>query len=455
MKQKKSLQIVMPLAVVGAAFGVAGVASASGFALSELSVKQVGSAISGGAASAEDASTIFFNPAGMTRLSGSQVALGGHIIGPSSQFSGSATTNPLLGGAPINGGDGDDPGGYALVPSLYFSHELNESLWVGIGLGSPFGLATKYDSDWIGRYHAIESEVMTFNINPSVAYKVNDKLSLGAGLNIMHASALLSNAVDYSAVCLSSQPMATCAALGLATPGTTSTDGHFEVEGDGWAYGINLGLLYEVTQQTRIGAAFRSKVKQETEGDADFTEPAGIAIPAPIAAVLADSDASAAVDMPASLSLSVTTQIAPKWELMADITWTQWSSFEELRIEFDNPLKADSVQPENWDDSYKFSLGFNYQHNAEWTFRGGIAYDQTPIPSTEYRTARIPGNDRKWLAGGFTYSVSPALSLDFALAHLFISDTDLDTTDESFGHRLTGSYDTDANILSAQANWKF
>jgi long-chain fatty acid transport protein len=249
--------------------------------------------------------------------------------------------------------------------------------------------------------------------------------------------------------------MATCAALGLATPGTASTDGYFHVEGDSWGYGINLGLLYEVSQQTRIGAAYRAKVKQEAEGDADFSEPDGIAVPAPIAAVLADSDATAAVDMPASLSLSVTTEVAPKWELMADITWTQWSSFEELRIEFDNPLKADSVQPENWDDTYKLSLGFNYRHNADWTFRGGIAYDQSPVPGLEYRTPRIPGNDRKWLAGGFTYSASPALRVDIALAHLFVSDTDLDTTDESYGHHLAGSYETDANILSAQANWSF
>ncbi|MES9970552.1 MAG: outer membrane protein transport protein [Candidatus Thiodiazotropha sp.] len=455
MKQKKFIQVVVPLAVAGTAFGVTGVANAAGFALLEQSVKQVGNAISGGAASNEDASTIFFNPAGMTRLRGSHLALQGHIVSPSASFSGSANTNPLLGGAPINGGDGGEAGGSALVPSFFYTHELKENLWVGVGVGAPFGLATEYDSNWVGRYHAINSEVMTFNINPSVAYKVNDKLSLGAGLNIMQATAELSNAVDYSAVCLSSQPLATCAALGLATPGTAATDGDVHIEGDGWGYGINLGLLYEVSPQTRIGAAYRSTVKQETEGDADFTAPTGPIIPAPIAAVLADTDTTAAVDLPASLSLSVATEVAPKWELMADITWTQWSSFEELRIEFDNPLKADSVQPENWDDTFKFSLGFNYRHSADWTFRGGIAYDQSPVPGIEYRTPRIPGNDRKWLAGGFTYTASPTMTLDFALAHLFVSDTDIDAADESFGHQLTGTYEADANILAFQANWNF
>jgi long-chain fatty acid transport protein len=456
MKQKKYIQVMVPLAVAGATLGTAGVANASGFALVEQGVKQVGNALAGrAAATAEDASTIFFNPAGMTRLRGTQVVVGGHIVSPSSKFSGSATTNPLLGGASISGGDGGEAGSTALVPSFYYAHELSRRLYVGIGVGAPFGLSTEYDSDWVGRYHAIKSELMTLNINPSVAYKVNDKLSLGAGFNLMQASAELTNAVDYSAVCLSSLPAASCAALGLATPGSASSDGKFSVEGDDWGYGFNLGLFYELTQQTQIGAAYRSKVKQEVEADADFTAPAGIAVPAAFAAVLADGDATATVDLPASLSLSVTTEVAPKWDLMADITWTQWSSFDELRIEFDNPLKDDSVQPEDWDDTFMFSVGFNYRHNADWTFRGGVAYDQTPIPDTEHRTPRIPGNDRKWIAGGFTYTASPAMTVDFALAHLFVSDTDIDATDESFGHNLTGSYESDVNIISAQANWQF
>jgi long-chain fatty acid transport protein len=455
MKQKKSLQVMLPLAVAGVTFTAAGVANASGFALVEQSVKQVGNAVSGGSSAAEDATTIFFNPAGMTRLKGRHVVIGGHIISPSSKFSGSASTNPLLGGAAISGSDGGEAGSNALVPSFYYAQALNERLRFGVGVGAPFGLSTEYDSDWIGRYHAIKSKVMTLNINPSVAYKVNDRLSLGAGFNMMRATAELSNAMDYSAVCLASLDPASCAALGLASPGSTSSDGHFSVEGDDWGYGFNLGLLYEVNQQTRIGAAYRSKVKQEVEVEADFTAPAGIAVPAAFAAVLADSDASATVDLPASLSLSVTTAVDPQWELMANITWTQWSCFDELRIEFDNPLKADSVQPENWDDTYMFSVGFNYRHNADWTFRGGIAYDQTPIPGVEYRTPRIPGNDRKWIAGGFTYTATPAITVDFALAHLFVSDTDIDATDESFGHTLTGSYESDVNIISAQANWRF
>jgi long-chain fatty acid transport protein len=380
--------------------------------------------------------------------------VGGHIIAPSTKFSGSATVSSQLGGTAISGSDGGEAGSTAFVPSAYYSQEINEQLWLGLGIGAPFGLSTEYDSDWVGRYHAISSEVATINFNPSVAYKANDQLSLGAGLNFMRASAELSNAVDYSAACLKIYASAPAACADLSSVGDADTDGNVVIEGDDWGYGFNLGLLYELTPQTRIGAAYRSKVKMELEGSADFTSPAGITLPTYVAAVLADSDVTAAVDLPASLSLSVTTSVAPKWDLMADVTWTQWSSFDELRIEFDNSLKEDTVQEENWEDTYKFSVGFNYRHNDQWTWRGGVAYDQTPIPSDEYRTPRIPGNDRKWIATGFSYAATPALTLDFALAHLFVKDTAIVLTD-SYGYTLVGTYDSDVNILSAQATWEF
>ena len=248
MGNKRINPAIASLVAAGAALGM-GEASASGFALVEQSVKQVGSAISGGAASAEDASTIFFNPAGMTRIKGDQVVAGAHYIVPSAKFSGDATTNPSLGGAPISGGDGGDASSGALVPSFYYVHELNNQVVLGLGIGAPFGLKTEYDSTWKGRYHALTSDLQTLNINPSVAYKVNDKLSLGAGVNYMRASATLTNAVDYSAGCLQAQAQGApidCATLLLDTPGSTATDGTVAVEGDNWSYGFNLGLLYDL-----------------------------------------------------------------------------------------------------------------------------------------------------------------------------------------------------------------
>ncbi len=444
------------LAFASTTLVAAGNAQASGFALVEQSIKQVGNAISGGAASAEDASTIFFNPAGMTRLEGSQIAAGVHYIIPSADFSGSATTNAAFGplGGAIGGGDGGDAGGGTPVPTFFYSYELNDRVMLGLGISAPFGLSTEYDDGWEGRYHATTSELETININPSIAYKVDDHLSLGAGINIMRISAKLDNAVDYSAACVAAAGAGPCIGLGLATVGNPATDGSVSIEGDDWGYGFNLGLLYEFNENTRVGIAYRSQVKQKLTGTADFTAPNAVA-QATLGAVLADSDVSAEVTLPASLSVSLTTRVAPKWDLMADITWTDWSQFDELRIKFDNPLKADSVQPENWEDSYKFSIGFNYYHNAQWTWRGGIAYDQTPISSSVDRTPRIPGNDRLWLAGGLSYKVSPAMTVDLSYAHLFVDDTKINATDSSFGHVLTGSYDADVDIISAGLVYQF
>ncbi len=453
MKRKKISPAMASLVIAGAGLGSAEV-GASGFALVEQSVKQVGSAISGGSAVAEDASTIFFNPAGMTRLHGRQVVAGAHYIVPSAQFSGDATTNALLGGAAIGGGDGGEGANAAIAPTLYYSHELRDGLVLGVGVSAPFGMNTEYDSGWEGRYHAIKSDVKTLNINPSVAYKVNDQLSLGAGVDIMRAEATLTNAVDYSAACLGavgagSIPLAVCAGSGLVTPGTSATDGTVEVKGDDWSFGYNLGLLYEVNPKTRLGFAYRSEVEQKLTGTATFDAPNATA-----RALLADTGASAKVTLPASLSLSLTTQVAPKWDVMADVTWTGWSSFDELRIKFDDG-RADSVQKENWKDTYKVSVGFNYHYDQQWTWRGGVAYDQSPIRSATERTPRIPGNDRFWVAAGASYQMSPDLTLDFALAHLFVADTDINATDASFGHVLSGSYDSDVNIASAGLVWKF
>jgi long-chain fatty acid transport protein len=140
---------------------------------------------------------------------------------------------------------------------------------------------------------------------------------------------------------------------------------------------------------------------------------------------------------------------------MVDVTWTQWSSFKELRIKYANPLKSDDVQPEDWDNTFKFALGFNYRHSPQWTWRSGIAYDQTPIQNAELCTPRAPDNDRKWLAAGFTYAASPAFVVDLALVHIFLSDSSINATDILFGHELTGTYETDLNILSAQVSWQF
>ncbi len=421
--------IALPLFTVLALFSQT--VSAAGFAIIEQSVKGLGNAFAGGAAIADDPTTIFFNPAGMTRLGNKQqFVYGGHIIIPSAKFSDNGSN---IGGTPLTGGDGGDAGEIAFVPNFYWVKPINGKLIFGLGVNAPFGLVTEYDSDWKGRYHAIKSDLMTININPSLAYRVNDKLSIGGGINAQYIDVELTNNV----------------ALG----GGQVADARAKVTGDDWGFGLNLGLLYEFNKGTRLGVAYRSKIDQSLQGSAEFDDVSGSGAlgAAQAGGFFLNTGAKADLTLPETLSISVYRQLNPKWAIMGDVTWTRWSRFKELRVRFDVGNQGDTVVPENWEDSYRYAVGLNYIKNQKWTLRGGIALDETPIPSAEFRTARIPGNDRKWLTFGATYKRSDKLTVDFGFAHLFISNTPINNTG-SQGHILTGSYDADVNIISVQFN---
>lgn len=432
----------------------AGSALGAGFALVEQSVSGLGNAFAGGSAGAEDATTIFYNPAGMTRLSDQQFILGAHVIIPSLKFDNKDSTHVLQGatGKQLSGGNGGDGGVTKLVPNLYYSKKLSDRFVMGIGINVPFGLDTKYDDNWVGRYHAVESDVLTININPSLAYKVNDHLSIGAGFSAQYLKAKLSSAIDLGTLDYTGYfaaygipPMA----LGL-TP--QQSDGFISLEGDSWGVGYNIGILYEVNENTRIGAAYRSRVKHSLDGDADFSH-----IPAEFSPIFKNCDIEADITLPDSFSLSFFHQINPQWMVMADFTWTNWSLFDELKVDFKNNL-PDDVTTEDWQDSYRYSLGVTYVPNNYLNLRAGTAYDTSAVPNAQRRTPRIPDEDRIWLALGAGYKLSHKVSFDLGYAHLFINDPKIDKTptgeDQKRGG-LKGTYDAHTDILSAQLTVTF
>ena len=456
----KPLSLLIGGLVAAASFS----AHSAGFAIIENSASGMGNAFAGASAVAEDASTIFFNPAGMTELKGTQTVMAAHVIAPSADFSnrGSYINPALTGGTPIAGtlsGTDADGGKTALVPNFYFSTQLSDQLFVGVGVNAPFGLATQYDKDWVGRYHAVRSEIRTININPSIAYKVNDRISLGGGFSAQYIDATLSNNVDLGTICFGLEaqipqiPTGSCSAAGMVP---TGSDGYAKIKGSDWGFGFNIGALIHVTDHTRVGLAYRSHVKQNLEGSADFRVPSGfqailnMGIP-----LFSDTNATADVDLPESASLSLYHAFNDQWAILADATWTRWSRFDELVIKYDNPAQPDTAQPENWDNNMRYSLGATYRPNSKWVFRAGWAYDETPISKTSDRTPRIPGNDRTWVAVGLGYQMSDKLGFDMGYSHLFIDDTDLNALDHSTGHQAVGVYESDVNIFSAQLNYKF
>ncbi|CAG0948682.1 Putative outer membrane protein [Methylophilaceae bacterium] len=398
--------------------GVAGSnAHAAGFALVEQSGSGIGNAYAGGAAAAEDASTIFFNPAGMTYVQGRQGVVALHLVRPSADFGNEGSVAGF--GRPL-GGEGGDAGGLAYVPNAYYMTEIRPDLKFGIGVNVPFGLSTKYDKDWLGRFQAIKSDLKTVNINPAIAIKVNDQLSLGFGVSAMWAQAELTRAVNFVA-----------------------GESDVRIKGDDWGFGYNFGAIYQITPDTRIGASYRSKVKQHLEGDAKFGTPL----------TANNTDVKADLTLPENFSLSVFSRLSDKWELMGDVTWTRWSRFKELRINRDDGSLL-SLTPENWENTRRYSIGANYRYSDKLKLRAGVAYDEEAIKD-EFRTARIPGNDRTWVALGASWQVSPISSLDIGYAHLFVSDASIDDSQLPVNGRLKGEYDASVDILSLQYTHNF
>lgn len=386
--------------------GSAPFASAAGFALIEQNASGLGNAYAGQAAAATDASTIFFNPAAMTYLPDRQGVMAGHLIRPQAEFAGTATPDN-------GGGQGGDAGDLALVPNGYFAFRLTPDVHLGIGMSAPFGLKTEYDSGWIGSNHAVKSELKTINLNPSIAWKASPSLSLGAGLSLQYVKATLTNTT----------------AAGLLT-----------VKGDDYGWGFNLGALWQINEATRVGLAYRSEVEYTLEGTAAFS-----VVPALNGPVTADAT------MPDSASLSLFHKVNPRWDLLADVTWTGWSDFDELRIVRTTGVVL-GVTPENWRDTWRYSVGANYHYSNKLTLRGGVAFDQRAA-SDEFRTARIPDEDRTWLAVGAQYRLSERSRIDVGYAHLFVSDARLNKTEG--GVALAGTYDASVDILSAQLTLDF
>ena len=446
-KQNGSLLFLAAVTISCVLF-FSGIAIGSGFAIIEQSAASAGYAYAGVAAAAQDASTVFFNPAGMALLSGNQLQVGAHYIIPTAEFENQGSTTVL--GAPLTGGNGGDGGEPALVPNLFYMHSFSDQWKAGIGITAPYGLVTEYDDGWVGRYYALKSELATLNINPSVAYKINDQWSLGVGVSFERAEAELTNAIDWgTALFASGQPVPPTISQNL--------DGTAKIEGDDWGVGTNVGLIFEPLVGTRLGLHYRSQIEHTLTGDATFNTPAAAA---PLAAAVGrvNTTVSADVTLPETVSFSAYHAFNERWVILADVTWTKWSRLDELRIKFDNGA-ADSFDTLDWDDTWRYSVGGVFKPMQALELRAGVAFDESPIPNEQRRTPRIPGADRTWLTLGAGYQFSELITVDFAYGHLFIDDpkVDKDVTEAENRLRgaLVGEYDASVDIISASVSFQF
>lgn len=492
-----------------------GLVQASGYHFGSQSVSAQGTAHANGAEAA-DPSTIFYNPAGLARLKGTQVTSGLSILLPDGEYEDTGSTDVF--GQPVEGDAGSYLPDAAAAPNLYFSREVNDWLTVGLGIFTPFGAKLDYKEDWAGRYGIQSASLETVNFNPSLAIRFNEHHSIGFGVSAQYIKSVQRGAADVKGASRqlagqfvsANQDLTELAAspfgqvtiplvYGLTVPSEISScdgqsgdafvdcvatnfannvegDGYFRVKGDDWGFGWNIGYLWEPTESTRFGVSYRSNIRHTLEGETKWSfagasgsvpspdtdlsggidlgiitlppadalgqvlDPENWVNPADFAAsrLHPNSKAKTAIDTPEMLSFNAFHQLNEKIALMADLTFTRHSRLDEVRIGidqvagypyFNGVTEGDLVVDQDWKDTYKLSLGMNYQYDDKLLLRTGVAYDKSPVNSTQLRHPAFPDADRYWLSLGANYKVTPDTSLDIAYSFVKFDTGKMDYTD--------------------------
>jgi long-chain fatty acid transport protein len=405
-------------------------ASASGFQLIEQNASGLGNAYAGSAAVAENASTIFYNPAGMTQLQDREISGGLVAVGTSFKFSDNGSSTGSLAG---NGGDG---GGWGFVPNAYMSWAMNKDLYLGVGFGAPFGLKTEYSNPWAGAAQSTLFDIKTYNVNPSIAYRVNQAFSIGGGLNWQRMTADYGRQVGVASV-FALSPL------------------KLNLEGDSW--GWNVGGLFTLSPATKVGISYRSAVSYDLTGNINVT--------GPNATVNAggSSSAKASVKLPDTLILSGTHQLNNKWQMLGDVSWTGWSSIPKIDvIRTSGSFSGQTAQTldTNFQDTWRVAIGANYQYTDTVKLKFGVAYDQTPVQGAATRLVSLPDNDRTWFSAGAQWTPSKGSTLDFGVSYLYLKDATIDNNQTNVNPsqnrgRVTGTYNDSAWLLGVQYSMAF
>jgi long-chain fatty acid transport protein len=447
----------------------AGQAFGAAFGLQEQSVSGLGNAYAGGAAAAEDASTVWSNPAGMSKITSPQVVTGLNIITPSIKFSDSGSIHAF--NQPL-GNTGGNAGSTAYVPNLYLVVPINQQFAFGLGIGAPFGLKTEWDNGWIGRYQALKTDVKTMNINPAISWKIVPEFTVGVGADYQQVKATFTSNFNYSAGLadaagkFAAAGLIPASAVGPFIAATPGLDSNVNINGDDSAWGWDIGALWDITPNTRVGAHYRSSLKYNVSGTVSFDHPPlpplgplapiGAGVSTALNAQLVNGGVTAAIELPAITNVSIFSRIDPQWEVMADVQWTQWSSIQQLAFVRTGPGAPLPATPENFKDAWRFSAGASYIMNNQWKFRGGLAYDQTPVQDAE-RTPRLPDASRTWVSVGAQYTAMPNLKLDGGFSYIWASDT---STSQNAGSTaanglIAGTYKLSVTVFGVSATYSF
>ena len=397
---------------------------ASGFALNEQSISGMGTGFAGRSSSADDASTVFGNPAGMSRLKREQVTVGGAAIIAKSDIKGNGT----FGGS--NDGDMVPVVG---VPMGYYVKPIDEHWAFGFGVYVPFGLITDYENGFAGRYFGNKSEVQVVTLQPTISYAFNDKVSIGFGPTINRIDGALESAT--------------------LNPGSLGrNDGKVKITGDDTAVGYNIGVMVQATDSTRVGLTYHSMVDYKLKGD---TKISGSGF-GPFSG--SKFDATLKIKTPESVDFSVTHELDANWTLYAGSTWTRWSRLESIVVNNEGtgplaPALGQITEEQNWHDTWAHAIGAAYKVNKEWTLRAGFSVDQSPTNNHD-RSPRIPTGDRKVFSLGAGWSPSDDMTIDVAYSYLMEEDVKIHQSSPSKG-AYDAKYENSAHGLGASLTYRF
>jgi long-chain fatty acid transport protein len=380
------------------------VSSAGGLYINEFGTPSMGVAGAGANAVASDASTSFHNPAGMTRINGNELMGTAGLLYATVKFDPDADT-------PITGGDGGDAGGPAPIIGGFYVHSLSDKWKLGANLITITGAVLDYDDDWAGRYLNTELTLLTMTFFPSIAYRVNNWLSLGGGPQIMYA--------DLEMKAKAPPP---------------NGNGEVKIDGDDVAFGFGLGALFEVSERTRFGVIYQSEIEPEFSGDVKISPP-GLNISTDTEVTLARF-----------IRVSGYHELNDRWALLGSVGWEDWSAFKDINIS--TGMGSQKI-PRNWDDTWKFAAGVHFRPVEKWLLQLGFAYDTSPVDSDD-RTPDMPIDRQIRYATGAQYQWSEKLSVGGQFVYADYGDAKIRND------LLKGEYDrNDIFFFALNANWKF
>jgi len=396
----------------------AGLAHSAGFSILQQGTGAMGQG-NAFVAQADDPSAVFFNPAGIVQLDGSQAYLGSTFIAPRLTY---------------DGPDNQDEATVARIhtpPYAYLTQQISPQIYFGLGVFSPFGLSTVWNGDWEGRYLGTYSSLQTFNINPNLAFKKGD-LSVSAGLNVLWADLELKKKL----------------------PLMPYPDGESKLTDDTWGYGYNLGFLYHLNDSWQLGMSYRSEIKLSFDhGEAKFD------VPDPLKSVFPDTKGEGDLDLPPSLTAGVSFKPDNKWTLEFDVTWTGWSTYDELKINFKDSVNGQysSIQPKKWEDVFAYRFGVKYRMSDHYTFRVGYIFDEAPMPDSTVDPQQ-PDGDRHIYTAGLDWKLGNKTVLGIAYNFIYGEEREKDNKimpnlPEQF--RANGDYKQRTHSLAFSLHYRF